>query len=281
MSGQNPYQPPQSNVAMPPMPGQVDSLLPAPRRVGIGAAIDWLGDGWRLFKRDFGMWLLIDLIMIVLIAIIAIVGGMVIANLPTGIGTVINALFEIAMTVFITLLMAGLFIGMHESYRGGALDAGHLFAAMKQHLVPLVILGVISAVLSIALAWAFEALWQAPSAENMSQEANPEAMGLMMQEMFSGRNLLIGFIYFMLSVLISLLLWFAQPLVVLNNVPPIEALKLSLQGSLKNIFTLILYTFISLLITFGGALLLLLGLLIVFPWLFCASYFSYRNIFLQ
>jgi len=273
----NPYQPPQTNVAMPPIPGQVDGLLTVPRRVSLGAPFAWLGEGWRLFKRDMGMWLLIELVFVVLL-VAAMLVGFFSAGLPETVGTIISAVFEIILNALMTMMAAGLVMGIHKSYRGGSLDVGDLFAAFKTHFVPLALIGLVGGVLSYGLTELMALLWQAPA---IPSAVSLEEQTFVFEGFFAGQNLLLMSVYFLLSMFISFLTWYAAPMVAMHNVPVLTAIKLSFQGLLKNILPFLFYNLLSLLLLVLGFVAFLFGLVVVVPWLTCSTYISYRNIFLQ
>ncbi|MDN5566994.1 MAG: hypothetical protein L0G25_09305, partial [Psychrobacter sp.] len=87
----------------------------------------------------------------------------------------------------------------------------------------------------------------------------------------------------LLSVIVILpvimLIWFAPALVVLHNIKPLEAMKMSLKGCTKNIMPFLVFVFTlsiiaSLLIVFT----LGLGLLVVVPVGMITYYTSYRDV---
>ena len=75
--------------------------------------------------------------------------------------------------------------------------------------------------------------------------------------------------------------FFSGPLIVLKKESLIRALKLSFQGSIKNILPLFIFSTLIILIQVIGILLLGIGLLITTPIVMAAFYAAYRDIYLR
>jgi uncharacterized membrane protein len=82
-------------------------------------------------------------------------------------------------------------------------------------------------------------------------------------------------------VALSAALWLAPALVALRGVNPIDAIRLSLTASIRNVGPFLIFALLSMIACIIGALPLGLGLLVVFPVLMCASYLAYKDIFEQ
>ena len=94
---------------------------------------------------------------------------------------------------------------------------------------------------------------------------------------------------FLLRILIALALilpltmaaWFAPALIVLHNMPVIEAVKASVMACTKNIFPFLIYGLVMLALYLVAIIPFMLGLLFVVPVIFTSIYSSYRDIFLS
>jgi uncharacterized membrane protein len=84
-----------------------------------------------------------------------------------------------------------------------------------------------------------------------------------------------------LLVPVLMMIWFAPALIVLHDVAPVEALKMSFFGCLRNIMPFLIYGLVGLLMLVVGAIPLFLGWLVVYPVLMIAIYTAYRDIFLE
>jgi len=101
----------------------------------------------------------------------------------------------------------------------------------------------------------------------------------------------IGLTYFaqktggILSLFITWAWWLASlfgiPLVAIKNQMAIESLKSSLDASFINLIPLFIFSVIASLLIILGALPVGLGLLIILPILFCASYFAFKTVYLD
>ncbi|UUZ56096.1 hypothetical protein LP419_12535 [Massilia sp. H-1] len=81
-------------------------------------------------------------------------------------------------------------------------------------------------------------------------------------------------------VALSAALWLAPLLVVaLKGSNPVDAIRLSLTASLRNIGAFLIFALLSMIACILGALPMGLGLLVVFPVLMCGSYLAYKDIF--
>jgi uncharacterized membrane protein len=82
-----------------------------------------------------------------------------------------------------------------------------------------------------------------------------------------------------LSIPIYMALWFAPALVVLREMPPLEAIKASFLGCLKNILPFLVYSIVVMVLGIVAAIPLGLGWLVLGPTLIASVYVSYRDIY--
>jgi uncharacterized membrane protein len=76
-------------------------------------------------------------------------------------------------------------------------------------------------------------------------------------------------------------LWFAPALVVLRELPPIQALKQSFRGCLKNIVPFLVYGLVAMVLTVLAAIPFGLGLLVMMPVIMASVYVAYGEIFFR
>jgi uncharacterized membrane protein len=89
-----------------------------------------------------------------------------------------------------------------------------------------------------------------------------------------------GLLGLALGTPLAMAIWFAPALVVLNELTAIQAMKLSFQGSLRNMLPFLLYGIIGFVLAIVASIPLALGWLALTPTMICSSYVSYREIFL-
>src|SRR5215470_16726337 len=105
------------------------------RGVPSGNGWQWIADGWELFKRQPGVWILIVIVWLLIIVALNFVPF--IGNLAS------NLLFP--------PFVAGILLGCRELERGGELEFGHLFAGFRDAFGKLVLVGVFYLVALIAI----------------------------------------------------------------------------------------------------------------------------------
>lgn len=259
MNENNPYQPPQSDVTPPPLTGGNLTLLIEPRALSAGAGLSWLSDSWALVKSDLGIWVLITL---ALIAIQFVMG-------------VVPVVGDIASSLIGPVLTGGVLMGVRAIAAGERLRFDHLFAGFKENFMPLLGLGALTLgiliVFGIIIGGAFVGMNMDLLEGEMSR---PE-------DLLNGVNTGLIAVGVILLLLVMMLFWFTTQLVALNNVPVFQALVMSFKACLRNPLALIVYSLLVVVLLILGALPLLLGLLVVVPWLFTSMYVSYRQIFLK
>lgn len=81
------------------------------------------------------------------------------------------------------------------------------------------------------------------------------------------------------TVVMTMAMWLAPALVVLKGVKPLQAIKMSFAGTLKNFVPYAVYSALAVLICIVAVLPFFLGMLVAIPLLICGSYLAYRDIF--
>ncbi|BCS34312.1 hypothetical protein TBR22_A35420 [Luteitalea sp. TBR-22] len=217
-----------------------------PRVVAARRGLDWLREGLDLFAMAPGTWLGITLLfsmMIVALSVIPFVG----------------MLLSVAIPIFI----GGLMLGCDAQRLGRPLEVRYLFNGFEApRLQPLAVVGalylagsivVMIPVIAVVVGTSVASAVAAVSASGAgSSSAGLGTLGL--SAVLFGVGLLL---VMAASILLSMTLWFAPALVVFRNIAPLEAMKASLRGALRNIGAFTIYT-LSLL---GVGLLVMLPLL--------------------
>lgn len=227
------------------------SANPSIRSVDVNRSVEWLAAGFRMVMKAPGSWAVIT---------IALIGGAMLLGfiLP-------DWLSEPLVTVLGIVVLGALMRSCQ------ALDEGRDIASGAQaalSLVPLWILGVIAALMSFAMT-ILGGLFGLSSLAVLLMDPSSfiQVLG------FGGLVLLAA------AILMGMAMWLAPALVVLKGVNPLDAVKLSLLGSLKNFLPYLVYSLLAMLLCVVGAIPIGLGLLIVIPMLICSSYLAYQAIF--
>lgn len=261
MSESNPYQPPGAPAVTVASPSASEvSFSAAPRAVGAGRGWEWIAEGFNLFKKQPGTWILVVIGFVVCTVLIALI--------PV-IGPVVNMLL---LEVFV----GGLMLGCRALDRGEGFEIGHLFAGFKQSTGDLVVLGVLALV-----GWFIV----------MIPAVAIVGFGAFMSMMMGGADAAMNFGTMGMSVILAMLvvmalavplymaLWFAPALIVLNNLKPVDAMKASFFACLKNIVPFLVYGVILMVLCMIAAIPLGLGFLILGPVAIASMYAGYRDIF--
>jgi len=259
MNDKNPYQPPQSDVTPPPINVGNLTLLAEPRALSAGAGLSWLSDSWALVKSNLVVWVLITLVLFVIQFVLGIV--------PV-VGDIVSSLIGPVLT-------GGILMGARAIAAGDTLRFEHLFAGFKENLVPLLGLGALTLGIVILFGIIIGGAFVGMNMDLVQSEmSRPE-------DLLSGVNTGLIAVGVILLLLVMMLFWFATQLVALNNVPVFQALSMSFKACLRNPLALIVYSLLMVLLLILGMIPLLLGLLVVVPWMFASMYVSYRQIFLK
>ncbi len=232
------------------------TINPLPARCGL----EWYRIGWNIFRHQPGMLVLMALALFVLYFLVNLIpfGGLI-------------------MAVIMPALSGGYYLAIQKTEAGEAPTFSDLFAAFNDsRRKPMLTLGAISLLTQIAmtitsiltLGGAFMGAGDVNALEQSIQAAG-------------GLSVVLG--AGLANLIITLLLWmalfYAIPLVMLDSVPPIEALKISLRANFRNlgawtVLTIILIPLLIIAVIPAG-----LGLLILYPVMSAAMYAAYRQTF--
>jgi len=259
MSTPNPYAAPKAPVA-----DQAQALpsnfTPGGRARGAGEGWNWIAEGWRAFMKAPGTWIAIAVVMFVIFVVLAFIpfiGGL-------------------ALSLLTPVFAGGLMLGCRALDQGGNLEFRHLFAGFQNQLGNLVAVGAIYLGLSLVVFLIIAVITGASMFAMFSGTQNPQAMGAGFAGMMLG--VLIGFALF---VPIAMAMWFAAPLVVLNKLGPVEAMKQSFSGCLRNIVPFLIYGIVVFVIAIIATIPIGLGWLVLTPVLVGSIYAGYRDIYLS
>lgn len=221
----------------------------------------WTQEAWELFTKQIGFWLVAGLILIA-------------ASITTSMILPIIGIF--ASSILSTILIAGCMSCAELQSQGETPDFNQLFRGFKDSLSELVILAVLYVFASFAAliptglsvgSTMFEIFLNNTKAENIEIPA----VGLV-----AGMGVLLTII---LHTLLVGAMLYAPALVLLQKRKPLEAMKLSLLGCLRNVLAFLPLSFIVLVLTILALIPFGLGLFLLFPFMILIIYRSYAFIF--
>jgi hypothetical protein len=256
MDERNPYAPPMADVrdvmdvaSRPEDYTFVESGQSRP----IGNGAEWIAASWQIFRRNPWLWILAFIV---------------------GYGTMIALAFVPMVNLLLRLvspLMLGGFAAMGEASRRGTLSGlTPLFTGFRKQTASLLTLGVMSAVLLTLPLLVFAAV-DGPSWVRL-------ALGYRDPAMFEGR-LLLMFGYLTMTSILGCLIVFAPPLVLLDGLSPLAALRASASGAVKNLLPGILCTLLFAVLFVASLIPLALGLFVTVPMMLIVFYVAYHDIF--
>ncbi len=257
----NPYQAPQSDVADFESQDDMGNFLESPRACAAGRGAAWFGEGWDLFARSPGLWIGIVLVFLAL-------------QFATSMVPIVGML---AQNLVFPILSAGLMLGCDAQRRGLPLQLDHLFAGLSRQSRPLLMLGLIytGLVLAISLLALIPTIGLITAGIASVGTGDREAL------LFAvGVPFLLGLLLLLALLLPAFMaIWFAPALVMLNGTEPIEAMRLSFIACLRNIVPFLVYSILGLLLIILASLPLMLGWLVLGPWMVTSTYCAYRDMF--
>ncbi|MCO4203002.1 BPSS1780 family membrane protein [Aeromonas taiwanensis] len=241
---------------------QSDSVLRRePKRHSIVQGWIWVRTGFDIFNKGMGA----SVAMIVVWFLV----GMLLDQLPAG-GFISQLLYMV--------WGAGWVAVAHRGYQGGALQFADFFAGFRQRLTPLMLGGllVLALFMGILMICAFLLhLWGLTGL--LSQD--PETLSLTPGQ--AQGFLLCMLLGLALLVPVLMAITFAPALIFFHGVGVLQAARLSFKGCLCNMWPFLWWGLLGAVLIFFGALLMLVGLLVVLPAINYSIYAAYRDIYLE
>ena len=206
-----------------------------PVRVNALTGWRWISDSYRLFRQSPRVW--ISLVFIFWLVL--------------GLSNMIRVVGPMLMTLVMPTFLAGLILASRAQDQGGELKITYLLAGFKQNVGQLITLGGINltaTILIIGLSSSFDGgvflkmvfFGEMPPgmAESADFVLDPSTE---MAVLFSAA----------LSLPLMMAYWFSTALIIFNDVPAVQAMKLSLTASLRNILPFLVYSLALMGMVFG------------------------------
>lgn len=219
------------------------------RTVDAGRAVEWLIGGFRMVFKAPGFWIVAGLIIMV--------ATWILGMFPL-IGSALSTAAAIVGAGALTLAARAL-------EQGGDPAAAAQKAAQSS---PLWILGALSAALTFVMAMTMLVLGLSSAGAYMFTSGG-----------FGPMLAISALITIAMAVVITMAFWLAPALVALQGVNPVEAIRLSVLASLKNLVPFIVFFILSMIACMATVITLGLALIVVIPALIAASYIAHNEIF--
>ncbi|MBL8516447.1 MAG: hypothetical protein JNM76_05695 [Betaproteobacteria bacterium] len=240
------------------------TFLPRGRMVGFGNGFTWISDAFGLFMAAPLAWLAFT--------VVFIIAALAFAMVPL-IG---QFLFNLVSPI----ILAGVMVSAQSLARGEAVKPEDFMAGFTGKPMPLLVVGALYMAGSLIITAAFVGVVIAMLGTAFFAALLDPAR---LTELYSVRivlGLLIAALV-ALALYLPLLMayWFAVPLVQFHDVPPVEAMKASFIGCVKNMLPFLLYGVVSLVLLLLAIIPLGLGLLVMAPVLMLTMYTGYKDAF--
>ena len=253
----DPYAAPRSRVADVPARADDGNFIADGQAVPAGNGWKWITDGWALFARQPGIWIaivVVFLLIFIIVSLIPFVGGLAAALLGP-------------------IFAGGIMLGCRALDQGEELEFGHLFAGFRENAGQLVMIGAFNVVAWIVIGIVVALIVGASAFALFSGGGAARTTGSMM-------GIVLGvLIALALAVPVYMAIWFAAPLVALNRLDAVTALKTSFAACWKNIVPFLLYGVILFAFAILAAIPFGLGWLVLGPVVAASVYTAYRDIF--
>jgi uncharacterized membrane protein len=253
-----PYAPPAADVVL--KPGMEEMyFIPGSRSVPIGNAFTWISNSWGLFKQRASLWIGFIFVYMLLLVLLSLIPF---------IGSIIAGCVQI-------LLGAGVIYSCDLFRREGSFTFGDLFAAFNRKTGSLLILYLIAFGLFLVAAIIVGIIFGVLIGTGIIASENfTGGIGSI-----SGLVPLIVIMVFSCAAIYVMAIWFAPALVMMHDVPPFKALKMSFSACLKNILPGIVFFLAMTVLLIISTIPLFLGLLVTIPMYLICYYTSYQDIF--
>ena len=242
---------------------EVNTASPEAKKIESGRATAWLGAGWRLFSAAPGVWIAITAVLIVI--------HLCLAAIP-GIGQAASALLTPIFT-------AGLMECSRSAVAGEPLQFNQMFAGFRHNTGNLIIVGILTMIAFTLISAAALVVLAIVGGTSLLTAIQSGSFADINFTAALGGILLALLIWLLLALPVTMAMWFAPALVMLDDMTPIDAMKSSFQAGTKNWLVLSVYGTIWLLLAFVATIPFGLGFLVLIPVTAVSIYISYRDIY--
>ncbi len=220
----------------------------------------WLTQAWTLFKAEPGTWMGMILALLAAYMVMAVVSSF----MPFG---------NLVLSLLAPVGTAGFVLGAYSLDERQGLRFEHLWSGFQhKNLGQLILLGAITIAGSLVAMLPMLVTMVLGFGFNFASSGAQLNSAVLLW-------LALGFLISMALMLpLMMALWFAPALVVLNDVPAIEAMKRSLAACWRNMGAFFIYGLIMLGLGFVAVFTLFLAYIVILPVIYISYYTSYRDV---
>jgi uncharacterized membrane protein len=228
-----------------------------------GYGILWYKEGWELFKKNLGIWLLLTLAFFgihFVLNFIPVLGGLITSLLTPG-------------------LMGAFYLTAHEREQGGEIDLQTLLTPFKDTAKrnAFLTLGAINIIFILLTILIFAISIGGAGGISALSGGSPEGIA----RMAAGAGIFAVFLMIIFASAITMAMIYAVPLIMFTEIMPIDAMKLSIQTCFANFLPLLVFGLIYIGLMILSVITFFIGFIFVFPISVCAVYASFKDIFLN
>jgi uncharacterized membrane protein len=242
---------------------------PPPRRAGAvasGNGTAWWREGWRLFTASPGIWIAIAVLYVIIMVMLSF----------------IPVLGSLATTLLAPVFAGGVLAGCRAQDRGGELRIEHLFGGFSDRLGPLMIVGLLYLIGTLAIVGVMGTLlFAAVGVTGIATllTGDPLQAGVAALAALGIGALFAVLLGLLLGIPLMMAFWFAPALVALRNDEPFAAAKASFGACLRNIWPMTVYSLLGLVFAIVASIPFGLGWLVLAPVFAASVYASYKDVF--
>lgn len=227
------------------------------RTVASGRGWDWIVEGFALFRKQPGLWILTALVLGVVFIVISMIPVL---------GSLANALL-------FPIFGGGLMLACRDLDQSGKFELADLLAGFKQKTGDLVMVGAFNLLGWVVIFFAVFTVVGGGVFMGVMRGGAPGA-GISIASMLIALLLVAG-----LSLPLYMATWFAPALIMLGGLAPMTALKASFFACLRNWIPFLVYGIVLFVLCLIAAIPAGLGYLVLIPVLIASVYTAYRDIF--
>jgi uncharacterized membrane protein len=230
------------------------------RTVDVQRAIGWWTDAWQVFMKKPATWIGMGVLLLVILFVLSL----------------IPVLGNIASLLLLPVFMGGWALAARKAASDENPEVGDLFACFRDRLAPLLVIGAVMLAGGLVIGLVAGALGVGAMMGSAGMGMQGGGAGAMS---VAAGGMLALLVALALGAALAIAIWFAPTLVVLDNVPPVDAMKASFTACLKNAVTFVVYGVLYMVAAFLASLPLMLGWVLLGPIVMLTIYVSYRDIF--
>ncbi len=232
--------------------------LPRPGTVTPELTLGWLAAGWRMLVADPVVWVVQTVILILILAALGFIPFLGWAVAP----------------IALPVLLGGMLAGAAAHHRGERVRIDHLFEGLRRHAGNLLMIGLFHLLGALLAALVAAAIGSSAALTGVVVGAFAGA------GVAAGGVMLAVAVFTVLWVLLVMALSFSPALVMLQDVAPLDAMKLSAHACLSNLLTFLLFGLMLYVLTWIAMLPAGLGMLVLVPVAVGAIHAAWQDTFL-